>query len=205
MQPWPQLCATRTLPMSMTYTPVTTLTFVGSLVCILLRPDDIPYIWDVYGQHPQNATLGHRSSWSQSQLTRTCSLKSPGKSLCLGFFRSKTETLCCPASEESVQDEETGFAKSWVAQRRNLSLHSDALVWIVLSGIWVKFKMGMLYHLLWLICWVLPIHSGERTEEDPAAPFSSHTSISEPGLLPFWPFHTLNSRPHMPTHLEPSA
>ena len=40
------------------------------------------------------------------------------------------------------------------------------------SGIWVKFKMGMLCHLLWLIFWVLPMHSGKRAEEDPAA--SSH-------------------------------
>lgn len=38
------------------------------------------------------------------------------------------QKLCCLASEESGRDQETGFAKGWVAQWRNLSLHSDALV-----------------------------------------------------------------------------
>lgn len=105
--------------------------------------------------------------WGTEALDHRVSLPAPARlsllvSPCALVSLEAKQKLCCPASEESVQDEETGFAKSWVAQRRNLSLHSDALVWIVLSGIWVKFKMGMLYHLLWLICCLANTLRGEN-------------------------------------------
>lgn len=52
------------------------------------------------------------------------------------------------------------------------------------SGIWVKFKMGLLYHLLWLICWVLPVRSQGRELKgiQLLLLISSYTSISELGL-----------------------
>lgn len=112
---------------------------------------------------------GYRSSWLQGQLIHTCSLKSPVSPCALVSLEAKQKLGAVLSLRGVARIKRQDLQKAgWHRGETSPTLRCP--VWIMFSGVWAKFKMGMLCHLLWLIFWVLPTHSGKWTEVDPAAP-----------------------------------